>query len=477
MNPDELPDPVLEDAAEAADDAREHESLDKENRLKPDFVRKVRDALDADESDAVYNLVEPLHPADVADLFELMDRDERLALAGAITDLMGSEVFAELNDHVRELLVEDLPAEAVADIAEQLETDDAVAMLEDLDEDDQQAVLAEMEPEDRAAIESALSYPEESAGRLMSRDFVAVPEHMRVGDLIDYLRENKQLATEFWEVFIVDPAHHPLGTCVLSWILRAPRHVALADVMKRDQTLIPVTMDQEEVALRFQKYALISAAVVDDAGRLVGQITVDDVVHIIQEEAGEDALLLSGAGDGDINEPIAQTIRTRLLWLSINLATAILASAVVAAFEGTISRLVTLAVLMPIVTGMGGNAATQTMTVTVRALATNQLTSANTWRMIAREWWIASANGLGLGALMAIGCQLVYHDWWLTLVLMLAMILNSLNAGLSGVLIPMGLSRLKIDPAVTSTVFVTTMTDTLGFFFFLGLADLFQLSS
>jgi magnesium transporter len=477
MAPEELDDALLNDAADAVVDARESESLDKENRLKPEFVRKVRDALDDSEHAKVYDLVEPLHPADIADLFELLDADDRLLLIRAITDLMSAEVIAELNDHVRELLVEALPAETIADIAEQLETDDAVAMIEDLDEDDQQAVLAEMEPADRAAIENALSYPEESAGRLMSRDFVAVPEHMKVGDLIDYLRENKQLATEFWEVFIVDTGHHPVGSCALSWILRAPRQIALADVMKRDQTLIPVSMDQEEVALRFQKYALISAAVVDESGRLVGQITVDDVVHIIQEEASEDALLLSGAGDGDINEPLPSTIRTRMWWLFINLGTAILASAVVAAFEDTISRLVTLAVLMPIVTGMGGNAATQTMTVTVRALATNQLTSSNTRRMIFREWWIASANGWGLGILMAIGCQLIYHDWWLSFVLMLAMVLNSLNAGLAGVLIPVGLNRLKIDPAVTSTVFVTTMTDTLGFFFFLGLAEVFHLSA
>jgi len=480
MAADDL-DPALLNAASGEEAAQgnegaESDSLDKENRLKADYVRRVREALEAQEHNQVYDMVEPLHPADIADLFELLDPDERPLLARAITDLMSADVIAEMNDHVREQLVEDLPAEDIADIAEQLETDDAVAMLEDLDEEDQQAVLAEMEPEDRAAIESALAYPEESAGRLMSRDFVAVPEHMKVGDLIDYLRDDSQLATEFWEVFIVDARHHPVGTCALSWILRAPRHVALVDVMKRDQTLIPVGMDQEEVALRFQKYALISAAVIDDSGRLVGQITVDDIVHIIQEEAGEDALLLSGAGDGDINEPLPETIRTRMWWLFINLGTAVLASAVVAAFEGTISRLVTLAVLMPIVTGMGGNAATQTMTVTVRALATNQLTSSNTWRMIVREWWIASANGWGLGVLMAIACQLIYHDWWLSLVLLLAMILNSLNAGLSGVLIPIGLNRLKIDPAVTSTVFVTTMTDTLGFFFFLGLADLFALS-
>ncbi|MDE2406180.1 MAG: magnesium transporter [Sphingomonadales bacterium] len=460
------------DGPDAVAPSPESDRLDEENRLKPEYVRKVREALDADDGERVYNLVEPLHPADIADLFELIDADERPALAKAISDLMGSEVFAELNDHVRELLVEALPAEDIADIAEQLETDDAVAMIEDLDEADQQAVLAEMEPEDRAAIESALAYPEESAGRLMSRDVIAVPEHMTVGDLIDYLREGRQLATEFWEVFIVDAHHHPVGTCALSWILRAPRGVAIADVMKRDQTLIPVGMDQEEVALRFQKYALISAAVVDPDGRLVGQITVDDIVHVIQQEAGEDALALSGAGDGDINQPLRETIKSRMWWLFINLGTAILASSVVALFEGTIARLVTLAVIMPIISGMGGNAATQTMAVTVRALATNQLTSSNTWRMIVREWWIASANGIGLGLLMALACEVIYHDARLSLVVLLAMILNSLNAGLSGVLIPLGLEKLKIDPAVVSTVFVTTMTDTLGFFFFLGLASL-----
>ena len=453
--------------------APESESLDEENRLKPEFVRNVKDALDAEDFDRVYDLVEPLHPADIADLFELIDGDERLTLARSIRDLMGVEVIAELNDWVRELLVGDLPADVVAGFAEQLDTDDAVAMLEDLDEEDQQAVLAEMEPEDRAAIESALSYPEESAGRLMSREFVAAPETMTVGDLIDFLREHRELPTEFWEVFIVDPMHRPVGTCALSWILRCPRNIPLHDVMKRDQTLIPAGMDQEEVALRFQKYALISAAVVDDAGRLIGQITVDDIVHIIQEEAGEDALAMSGAGDGDINEPLPRTIRGRMWWLFINLLTALLASSVVAFFQGTIEKLVVLAVIMPIITGMGGNAATQTMAVTVRALATNQLTSSNTWRMIAHEWWIASANGIGLGVLMALGCLAIYHDAMLSFVVILAMVLNSLNAGLSGVLIPLGLEKLKIDPAVVSTVFVTTMTDTLGFFFFLGLASIF----
>ena len=349
---DGLPD-VAGDAP-PVDEPRNSESLDEEdNTLRPRFIRKVTEALDDDDQERVYDLVEPLHPADIADLFELIGGEYRAPLARAINDLLGSEVMAEMNDWVRDDLVEELEPEEVAELAEQMETDDAVAMIEDLDEEDQQAVLAEMEPEDRAAIESALSFPEESAGRLMSRDFIAVPEHLTVGDLIDYMRESRDLATEFWEVFIVDPKHRPVGTCMLSWILRAPRHVALSDVMKRDQTLIPVTMDQEEVALRFQKYALISAAVVDESGRLVGQITVDDVVHIIQEEAGEDVLLLAGAGEGDINEPVVDSYKARVRWLIANLFTALVASFIISRFEGTIERMVALATLMQIVAGVG----------------------------------------------------------------------------------------------------------------------------
>jgi len=463
--------PAPEDESEAPPEP----SHDEENRLTPDFVDAVIERVEAGDDEGARALVRPLHPADIADLFELAPADRRAELATALAELLDGEVFAEMNDWVRDELFDALEPHQVAALATELPTDDAVAIIEDLDADEQREVLRALDPDDRAAIEEALSYPEESAGRLMQRDLVAVPEHWRVGDVIDYLRRREDLTTDFWEIFVVDAAHHPVGTCKLSWILRTPRTVALADVMQREQTLIPVDMDQEEVALRFQKYALISAAVVDGAGRLVGMITVDDIVHIIQQEAGEDILAMSLAGGGDINQPLPSTIRTRMGWLLINLFTAILAAAVVAAFQGTISRLVTLAVLMPIVAGMGGNAATQTMAVTVRALATNQLTSSNTWRMIAREWWIASANGLGLGVLMAIGCQLIYHDWGLSLVLFLAMLINSLNAGLSGVLIPIGLEKIRIDPAVTSTVFVTTMTDCMGFFSFLGLAALFGL--
>jgi magnesium transporter len=271
--------------------------------------------------------------------------------------------------------------------------------------------------------------------------------------------------------------HRPVGTCQLSWILRAPRTIAISDLMKREQTLIPVDMDQEEVALRFQKYALISAAVVDKAGRLVGMITVDDVVHIIQEEAGEDILRLSGAGDGDINEPIVMTIRTRLSWLVVNLGTAMLAASVVGFFEGAIAKFALLAVLMPIVSGMGGNAGTQTLAVTVRAIATNQLTASNTLRMIFRELRIAMVNGLSLGVLIGTGTALIFGNPLLGAVIASAMLINNLVAGLAGILVPVTLDRLDVDPAVSSAVFVTTLTDIMGFFSFLGLAVLSGLTA
>ena len=379
------------------------DQLDEDDRLRPRFVTAVLDAVDSGDAEAARALVAPLHPADIADLFELTPADERDALARALADLVDADVFAELNDYVRDDLIEELSARQVADIAAELDTDDAVAIIEDLDVDEQRAVLRAMEPDDRAAIEAALGYPEESAGRLMQRELIAVPEHWTVGDTIDYLRGHDDLTTDFWEVFVVDERHHPVGTCALSWILRTQRTVAMVEVMKREQTLIPVDMDQEEVALRFQKYALISAAVVDGSGRLVGMITVDDIVHIIQQEAGEDVLRLSGAGEGDINEPIALTIRTRLTWLVVNLATAMLASLVVNLFQGEIARYAVLAVLMPIVSGMGGNAGTQTLAVAVRAIATNQLTDTNTVRTIVRELRIAASNGAALGALVGLG--------------------------------------------------------------------------
>ena len=460
----------LEDLHDQAAEAVEDEQLDEDNRLKSEFVRSVADAIEAGDEARAYELVEPLHPADIADLFELIDRDDRGPLARAITDLMTGEVISELNDYVREDMVEALPASAVAEIAEQLDTDDAVQLIEDLEPEDQRAILAAMEPEDRAAIESALAYPEETAGRLMQRELVAVPEHLTVGDLIDYMRDNDDLPTDFWEVFVVDHKHHPVGTCALSWILRTPRHIALADVMKRDQTLIPVGMDQEEVALRFQKYALISAAVVDESGRLVGQLTVDDIVHIISEEAGEDALLLSGAGEGDINEPIRDAYTARVRWLIANLVTASVASFVISRFEDVIAQLVTLAVLMPIVAGIGGNAGTQTLAVTVRALATNQLTASNMWRAVRREMSINLLNGVSVALVIGLVISLLFGDWHLGMVIGLAMLANIVIAGVAGVLVPLTLEKAKVDPAISSSIFVTMTTDSMGFLVFLGLA-------
>ena len=466
---------VIDATAEAHRDGDTR--LDEDDRLKPEFVAEVIERVEAGDDEGARMLVAPLHPADLADLFELAPADQRRPLASALADMLDGDVFAEMNDWVREELIDALAPHEVADLATQLDTDDAVAIIEDMDEDDQRAVLRAMEPDDRAAIEEALSFPEESAGRLMQRDLIAVPEHMSVGDVLDYLRRNEDLTTDFWEIYVVDPGHKPVGTCKLSWILRTPRGVAIADVMAREQTLIPVDMDQEEVALRFQKYALISAAVIDQAGRLVGMITVDDVVHIIQEEAGEDALRLSGAGDGDINEPIRYTVRTRLTWLVVNLGTAMLAASVVGLFEGEIAKFALLAALMGIVSGMGGNAGTQTLAVVVRALATNQLTSTNTLRMIGREFRIAASNGASLGVMIGIGSYLLYGRADLSMVFGSAILINNLVAGTAGVLVPLTLEKANVDPAVASAVFVTMMTDCMGFFSFLGLATLFGLKA
>src|SRR3954467_10907630 len=386
-------------------------AIDDEDRLRPEFVDKVLDAVDAGDDETARELVAPLHPADVADLIELARSDERDGLVKALAGIISPDVLAELNDYVREDLLDEMEPQQVADIAGQLDTDDAVALIEDLDRDDQQAVLRAMEPDDRAAVEEALGYPEESAGRLMQRELCAVPEYWKVGQVIDYLRSTKDLPTDFWEVFVVSPAHHPVGTCKLSTILRTPRTTRVSEIMSREQTLIPVDMDQEDVALRFQKYALVSAAVVDDEDRLVGMITVDDVVHIIQEEAGEDVLLLSGVGDeGDINEPVTESYRSRVRWLVANLLTALVGASVIRHFEGAIERLAVLAVLMPIVAGVGGNAGTQTLAVTVRAIATNQLTGSNRWRAVGREIRVAMLNGVTVAVLIGVGVALALRS-------------------------------------------------------------------
>jgi magnesium transporter len=460
-------------ATAAPEDLDYHDDpvMDEESRLRPEFVDEVLDAVEVGDDETARKLVQPLHPADVADLIELARRDEREGLVKALAGIISPDVLAELNDFVREDLIDEMEPQQVADLAAQMETDDAVALIEDLDEEDQQAVLEKMEPDDRAAVEEALSYPEESAGRLMQRDLCAVPEHWKVGQVIDYLRQEDDLPDDFWEVFVVSPNHHPVGTCKLSTILRSPRSTPVGNIMAREQTLIPVDMDQEDVALRFQKYALVSAAVVDDDDRLVGMITVDDIIHIIQEEASEDVLLLSGAGDeGDINEPVTESYKARVRWLIANLLTALVAAFIIRQFEHSIERLAILAVLMPIVAGVGGNAGTQTLAVTVRAIATNQLTGSNRWRAVGRELRVAMLNGLTIALLIGVGVALVLGNVQLGGVIAAAMLFNILVAGLAGSLIPLALERAGADPAVASSIFVTMMTDSLGFLAFLGLA-------
>jgi magnesium transporter len=443
-----------------------------EGQLTRVFVDDVADALGAGDVETVRELVGPLHPADIAGLFGQLDANERGPLALALGEILDASVIAELNEYVREDVLAALPMDAVAEVLTQLDTDDAVAVIEDLEADEQRDVLAALAPQDRADIQAALNYPDESAGRMMQRELVAVTETMTVAGVIEFVRAMTDPATEFWEIFVVDAARRPVGTMRLSWLLTTPPDIMVADMMQREQTLIPVDMDQEEVALLFQKYALISAAVVDADERLVGMITVDDIVHIIQEEAGEDVLKLSGAGDGDINEPVLESYKTRVRWLAANLGTAMISSSVIAAFEPTIEKLVTLAALTPIVASIGGNAGTQTMAVAVRAIATNQLTEANTRRTIWREIRVALLNGITIALLLGAGVAAIFGNPMLGAVIAGATLFNIMVAGLAGVLVPLTLDRLNADPAVASSIFVTMTTDSMGFLGFLGLASL-----
>ena len=462
--PEQITDPAQQDALE-------------DGQLRADFVEEVAAALAEGDEKQVQELARPLHNADIADLIEQFPPADRAALASALGDQLDPEVIAEMDDEVREDLIDLLPAHQVAQVLGELDTDDAVAIIEDLDRAEQQEVLRALEPDDRAAIEEALTYPEESAGRLMQRDLIAVPQNWEVGQVIDYLRgaEPDALTEDFWEIFVTDSRHHPVGTLKLSHLLRAPRQRPIADVMNREQTLIPVDMDQEEVALRFQKYGLISAAVVDASERLVGMITVDDILHIVRQEADEDFRRLSGAEEGGLHERTRDIVRQRLRWLVINLGTAVLASIVIGLFAGTIEQMVALAILMPIVASLGGNAATQTMAVTVRALATDELTTANTKRTIRKEISVAVINGLAIAVLIGVAAALYFAMPLLGVVIAAAMLGNIMVAGLAGVLIPVTMERRGIDPAISSSVFVTMTTDVMGFFLFLGLASLILL--
>jgi len=438
--------------------------------LQIDVVNTVEDALQAGEIDAAAAVVHGLHAADVADLIETIDPVHRPALIDAIQESFDPEVLTELNDNILEDVVDRLGSESTAAAVAELETDEALEVLDDLDAKLQREVLEQLDESDRSEIEQALAFPEQSAGRLMQRDLIAVPSYWNVGQVIDYLRETEDLPDEFYELILIDADHHPIGTLPLNVLLRSRRPVRIDDIMNVDLRVVPVEMDQEEVAYAFQQYDMASVPVVDPSGRLVGVIMHDDIADVIQEEAEEDIRRLTRAGGAGIHDGIFDIVRGRSVWLLVNLLTAVVASLVISMFGGTIEQIVALAILMPIVASMGGNAGTQALTVTVRALAMRDITGSNVFRLINKELIVSFINGVVFAVLCGIGVYFWFGDLGLALIIFAAMIINMMAGGFSGILIPLGLNRVGVDPALAATVFVTTVTDVVGFFAFLGLA-------
>ncbi|APH72107.1 magnesium transporter [Aquibium oceanicum] len=416
--------------------------------------------------------VADLHQSELGDLLEALMPDQRRALV----DLMGADfdfgALTEIDEAIRMEIVDSLPNEQIAQAVQELDSDDAVYILEDLDEEDQEEILAQLPFTERIRLRRSLDYPEETAGRRMQTEFVAVPPFWTIGQTIDYMREDQNLPDNFYQIFVIDPTFKLLGAVDLDRILRTKRAVKIEEVMHETRHAIPATMDQEEAAREFEQYDLLSAAVVDENDRLVGVLTIDDVVDVIQQEAEEDLLRMGGVGDEELSDTILATSRSRTPWLMVNLATAILASLVIGLFDATIEQMVALAVLMPIVASMGGNAATQTMTVTVRALATRDIDIYNAGRIIRRETVVGILNGVIFAVVIGVVAGGWFESFGLGGVIATAMIINMLAAALAGILIPLLLDRLGADPAIASSVFVTTVTDVVGFFAFLGLASL-----
>lgn len=445
---------------------------DEDEHLNPDFIAAVEAAIGGDDRVALKELAGDLHEADTGDLLETLNADERAAFIRLLGDEFDYTALTETDEAVRLQVLEDLPNEVIAEGLEDLDSDDAVYILEDLDEDDQAAILEELPYADRAQLKKALDYPEESAGRRMQSEFIAVAPFWTVGQTIDYMREARDLPDSFYEIYVLDPAFKLLGSVHLDKILRTKRAEKVTSIMEETRQAVLATEDQEEVARRFERYNLVSSAVVDENERLVGVLTVDDIVDVIQEEAEEDLRALAGVGDEEISDTVVTIARSRLAWLVVNLGTAILASVVIALFEDTIEAMVALAVLMPIVASMGGNAGTQTMTVAVRGIATQELGARNLLRVLNREILVSAVNGVALALLIGITAWVWFASPGLGVVIAGSIIINMLFAGFSGLLIPIALDRLNVDPAIASSVFVTTVTDVVGFFAFLGIAAL-----
>ncbi|MEN8832845.1 magnesium transporter [Pacificibacter sp.] len=463
---------MVEDiAVEEHHDAPEEDAY----RLNPKLISSILYTVETHDQAQLIALMEPLHAADIADLLEQVNAFDRRRIVELYGRELDGEILSEVDDGIREEVIALMRPDVLAEAVRDLETDDVVDIVEDLEEDAQEVILASLADADRVAVEHSLSYPEFSAGRLMQREIVMGPEHWTVGEAIDYMREATGLPDDFYHMVITDPLLHPIGHVTLGKILGAPRTTMLRDILEPGFRTFRADESESDVAYAFNQYHMISAPVLDENDRVIGVITIDDAMNVLDEEHEEDILRLAGVGEGTLADRVLDTVKQRLPWLAVNLATAILASMVIAQFEGTITALVALAVLMPIVASMGGNAGTQALTVAVRSIATRDLTGANVWRVIRREVLVGLANGLIFAVIMGIVGLVWFGSPALGGVIAAAMVINMVVAGLAGIGVPVLLERVGIDPALASGAFVTTVTDIVGFFAFLGLAAMFLL--
>ena len=453
------------------DTLHEDQPRDEGYDLDRKLVAGILFAVDREDKAALTTLMEDLHAADIADLLEQINSYDRTRLIRLYGREFDGEILSELDESIREVVIATLNPSVLASAVRELETDDVVDLVEDLEEPQQEAILDALEDSDRVAVEQSLSYPENSAGRLMQREVVMAPEHWNVGQAIDYMRESEDLPEQFYHMVLVDPRLRPIGNVTLGRIMGTKREVPLADLLEESFQVIPADQDEEDVAYAFNQYHLISAPVVDGDGRLAGVITIDDAMAVLDEEHEEDILRLAGVGESSLSDSVSETSKRRLPWLAVNLCTAICASLVISQFEATIAELVSLAILMPIVASMGGNAGTQSLTVAVRALATKDLTGANVWRVIRREALVGLLNGLCFAVVLGVVGMLWFGSPMLGAVIGAALVVNMVIAGFAGTVVPVVLDKLGVDPALASGTFVTTTTDVMGFFIFLGLAS------
>lgn len=458
---------------ESQDQPDEKPTAQPEDAAPADMLSQVAEAIRDEDSTRLNALLEPVHGADIADIIEGLKTADRRVFLGLYSREIDGEILSEIDEAIREEVIGQLPRQVLAEAVREMDSDDVVDLVEDLDAPEREEILSALDVPDRVAVEQALTYPEYSAGRLMQSEVVTAPEHWTVGEAIDFLRSEDWLPEQFYHIILVDPRRHPIGYVTLGRLLATRRDVQLREITEDSFRSISAFAPEADVAYVFNQYHLISAPVVDADDRLVGVITIDDAMAVLDEEHEEDILRMAGVGDeSSLSDSIMQTVRQRAPWLATNIPTALAAAAVIAIFEGAIAKLVALAVLMPIVASMGGNAATQTLTVAVRGLATRDLTSSNTLRVIRREAIVGLINGTIFGAIVGGVTYLWFGDVALSLVIGLAMIINLFVAAAAGILVPLALNRLGADPALASGTFVTMMTDVVGFFAFLGLATL-----